>query len=155
METHTQAQHAPDERVNWEALHDQIVAVKSNVSFKELSAASSENVLILNTHRQIVFITRRCLDLFGINDPAEVYGCRLGEIMQCVHSEDGCGTTKMCKFCGVDKATRASLLGDSQSLYFCITQKHTEGKLTLLIQSTPITLKGEHYILLSLSEKAG
>ena len=151
-----QGQQTPDKRVSWEALHDQIVAVKSNVSFKELSAAGSDNVLILNTHRQIVFVTRNCLNLFGIDDPAEVYGCRIGEMMQCVHSApDGCGGTKMCQFCGVEKATRASLKGESLAQYFCITHKHSQEKLTFLIQSKPITLEGESFILLSLSEKEG
>jgi PAS domain-containing protein len=151
---HTYEQQAPEERASWEELHDQIVAVKSNVSFKELAAAGSENILILNTQRQIVFITRSCLDLFGIDDPAEVYGCRLGEMMQCMNSDkNGCGGTKMCKFCGASNATRASLCGEPQSRYFCITQKHTEDKLTLLIQSQPITLKEERFILLSLTEK--
>jgi hypothetical protein len=154
METHTQTQHAPDERVSWGELHGQIVTVKSNVSFKEFSVAGSENVLILNTQRQIVFITRRCLDLFGIDDPAEVYGCRIGEMMQCVHSDQGgCGGAKMCKSCGANNATRASLHGESNTRSFCIKQKHSQKKLTLLIQSKPITLNGESFILLSLSEK--
>lgn len=151
---HTDEQQAPEERASWEELHDQIVAVKSNVSFKELSAAGSENIIILNTHRQIVFITRSCLDLFGVDDPAEVYGCRLGEMMQCMNSDEhGCGGSKLCKFCGASTTTRASLCGEPQSRYFCITQKHTGDKLTLLIQSQPITLKEERFILLSLTEK--
>lgn len=150
---HTQQQQPLNERVSWEALHDQIVTVKSNVSFRELVAASSENIVILNTHMQIVFVTRRCMDLFEIDDPAEVYGCRLGEAMRCIHAEHGgCGTSKHCVFCGAANAISASLSGEAKSTAYSVAQKHTGERLNLTVHTKPITLKGEHYILLSLSE---
>lgn len=140
------------ERVEWETLHDQIIAVKSNISFKELSAAVSENVVVLNTHMQIVFVTRSCLNLFGVDDPALIYGCRIGEAMRCKNSEpNGCGTSNHCEYCGAANAIHASLCGESASSTYNIAQSHTNGRIHLQVHTEPITLKGERYTLLSLS----
>jgi PAS domain-containing protein len=149
----TNTDHALAERADWEDLYDQILSVKSNLSFKDLSGSSSEYILILNTHMQIVFVTRRCLDLLGIEDPAEVYGCRTGEVIQCIYSnrENGCGTTSFCHLCGAAHAILGSLKGDTNTRKFHVTQQHNDQTLALTITTKPIRLSGTRYILLSLA----
>ena len=139
------------ERVSWETLHSQIGIVKSSLTFKELSAAKSENIFVLNTHRQIVFITRSCLDMFGIDDPANAYGCRPGEAMNCTHAQaNGCGTSAHCKNCGARNAALASLGGHPASKAFKLHQVDSEAVLDFTISSEAITLEGQLFLLISL-----
>ena len=146
----TFAPYLPEPRVDWRTLHDQIVTVKSNISFKELVAAKSEKIVILNTHMQIVFVTRRCLNLFEVDDPAEIYGCRLGEALRCSHAEaNGCGTSKHCEFCGAANSILASLSGESKSATYTVTQTHSGERLDLMPLVADVGLDG-HALNLSI-----
>jgi hypothetical protein len=150
----TQSNHTPAERASWEDLYDQIVAVKSNLSFKDLCDLSNENILILNAQMQIVFVSRGCLNLIGIEDPAEVYGCRTGEMLQCVHSNkrNGCGTAPFCHLCGIARAISTSLKGmTTHRNHRITTQRDNHLTLELSIQTKPVDLKGTRYVLLSLA----
>jgi hypothetical protein len=147
----TQIQQALNDRVSWETLHSQIGIVKSNLTFKELSAARSENVFVLNAHRQIVFITRSCLDLFDIEDPATVYGCRLGEAMHCTNAQaHGCGVSKNCQLCGARNAALACLEGQAASQPFQLLQEGSEQAINFTINAEAITLEGQLFIMISL-----
>lgn len=144
-----------NERVSWETLHSQIGIVKRSLSFKELSTAKSENVFVLNTHRQIVFITRSCLDLFNIEDPATVYGCRPGEAMHCTHAQaNGCGTSAHCKYCGARNAALASLGGTPTSKAFKLHQIDSEELIDFTVSSEAITLEGQLFLMVSLTQGA-
>jgi hypothetical protein len=141
-----------EERTSWENLYNQIISVKSNLSFKDLYDMSSENILVLNPQMQIVFVSRGCLDLIGIEDPAEVYGCRTGEMLQCVHSNkrNGCGTAPFCHLCGITRAISTSLKGmTTRRNHRITTQRDNHLTLELSIQTKPVDLKGTRYVLLS------
>jgi hypothetical protein len=151
MDTLTPTYKEPNARVNWETLHAQIGSVKSNISFKELSEAKSENIFVLNTHRQIVFITRSCLDIFGIEDPAVAYACRPGEMMQCYHAQaNGCGESDACKLCGAFQAALACLQHNTGSQRFHLKQKDSRKTIHFTVHTEAITLKGELFMMISL-----
>ena len=153
MDTSTSKRKEPSPRVSWETLHSQIASVKSNISFKELSAAKSENIFILNTHRQIVFITRSCLDLFKIKDPSEAYGCRPGEMMACYHAQaNGCGESEECKECGAYQAALACLQHNSGTKRFHLKQTDSEQTTDFTVQTEAISLQGELFMMVSLTK---
>ncbi|CAA6680282.1 MULTISPECIES: hypothetical protein [unclassified Lentimonas] len=151
MDTSTSTRKEPSARVSWETLHAQIASVKSNISFKELSTAKSENIFILNTHRQIVFITRSGLDLFQIEDPSEAYGCRPGEMMGCDHARaNGCGESEECKECGAYQAALACLQHNSGTKRFHLKQADREQTIDFTVHTEAISLQGELFIMVSL-----
>jgi hypothetical protein len=147
----TKIQKPLNDRVSWETLHSQIRIVKSSLTFKELSATKSENVFVLNAHRQIVFITRSCLDLFDIEDPATAYGCRPGEMMQCVNAQaNGCGVSENCKLCGARTAVLTCLEGEATSRSFQLLQDGSEQAMNFTITAEAITLEGQLFLMISL-----
>lgn len=151
----TQIQKPLNDRVSWETLHSQIGIVKSNLTFKELSAAKSENVFVLNAHRQIVFITRSCLDLFDIEDPATVYGCRPGEMMQCANAQaNGCGASQECQLCGARKAALECLEGRATSHPFQLLQNDSGQAIDFTVNAEAITLDGQLFLMISLIQSA-
>jgi hypothetical protein len=141
------------ERASWDELYDQIQTVKSKLSFKHLCDTTSANILVLNAQMQIAFVSRGCLDLLKIQDPAVVYGCRIGEALQCIHAnkQSGCGTAPFCRVCGVTRAWRTTLKGVATARNYSIRQLNKPQTLELCIHSKPIELEGMRYILLSLT----
>ncbi|MFQ3271741.1 MAG: FlaA1/EpsC-like NDP-sugar epimerase [Lentimonas sp.] len=128
--------------------------VKSGISFKEFAAAKSGNMFILNTHRQIVFITRSVLDLFNIEDPAEVYGCRPGEMMRCeLAHHDGCGVSEECQLCGANQAANDCLKRNSAAHPFELLQKDSEEAIPFTVHAEAITLSGQLFMMISLIKK--
>lgn len=153
MYTETHTTKTPSQRVSWETLHAQIGLVKSSISFNELSKAKSENIFLLNTHRQIVFITRSCLDLFGIADPAVAYGCRPGEMMGCLNAQaNGCGESPACKDCGAFQAAMACLKHNTGNKHFQLTQIDSEQTKGITVHAEALTLKGELFMMISLTQ---
>ncbi len=151
----TQIQQALNDRVSWETLHYQIGIVKSNLTFKELSAARSENVFVLNAHRQIVFITRSCLDLFDIEDPATVYGCRPGEMMHCANAQaSGCGVSEDRELCGARTAVLACLEGQAVSRPFQLLQEGRKQAINFTVNAEAITLEGQLFLMISLIQNS-
>ena len=153
MSTQPDTTKTPSQRVSWKTLHAQIGSVKSSITFNELSKAKSENIFLLNTHRQIVFITRSCLDLFAIEDPAEVYGCRPGEMMGCHHAQiNGCGESEECKDCGAYQAALACLKHNTASKPFQLTQTGSDQRKDFTVHAEALTLKGELFMMVSLAQ---
>ena len=73
----------------------------------ELARIIPDAFVILNPYRQIVYANTSLMTLFNIKDPEKIYGRRLGEALNCLHSretEGGCGTTAFCKYCGATNA---------------------------------------------------
>jgi hypothetical protein len=143
----------PSPRVHWETLHAQIGRVKRSISFIELSKAKSQHIFLLNAYRQIVFITRSCLDLFGIDDPAEAYGCRPGEMMRCTHAQaNGCGESPACQLCGAFEASLDCLKYNRGTRHFQLKQVNHQPIKALTVQTEALTLQGELFMMVSLTE---
>ena len=152
MNTQTHTDKTPSQRVSWETLHAQIGLVKSSISFNELSKAKSENIFLLNTHRQIVFITRSCLDLFGIADAAEAYGCRPGEMTNCYHAQaNGCGESPACKLCGAFQAAMNCLKHNTGNKHFELKQVNSEQTMDFTVHTEALTLQGQLFMMISLT----
>ncbi|MBY9006531.1 MAG: HAMP domain-containing histidine kinase, partial [Candidatus Lokiarchaeota archaeon] len=58
---------------------------------------------IINEYRQIVYMNKYALEFSKINDLSEAIGKRVGELLNCIHSNEGkggCGTSEACSYCG-------------------------------------------------------
>lgn len=155
-EMHT-TQFAPAERTPVEILEWQVESWQKAPHAPQLFNAVSDLVLVLNTHRQIVFATESFQRLAAQSGTAECLGHRPGEALNCTHageSTDGCGTTVFCSQCGAVNAILEGLAG-RMAVLECRMLRQVDGRseaLDLRVQATPIEHEGEHYCLLAVSD---
>jgi len=79
-------------------------------------------LIVLNSHRQIVFSNKAFLDILGIHDLGNFLGLRPGEAMGCSYAhveEAGCGTSTFCRECGALRAVLESMIGNAKAQHDC------------------------------------
>ncbi len=114
-------------------------------------------VLILNRHRQIVFVNRNLLELLSLSDGADLLGLRPGELFHCENACDGpggCGTADGCRECGAIKAVLCAL-GDERRVEECrITQRKGDDVLAydLKVCATPFERDGEKFVIFAIND---
>lgn len=117
--------HAPAERLDSEAINNQIK--NFNVTESYIKALDSMNifVIILNSYRQIVYANKAYLRIMKIGNLAEVLGKRLGESINCINAfknEGGCGTAKACINCSAGNIILKSIN----------TKQELEGEISII-----------------------
>lgn len=141
MDTHF----LPPERVD--------IEVAQNVSeklYKKLAPwfdAVPVSVLVLNSHRQILYCNQSFRSLAKRVDVEEVIGLRPGEALRCLNAEimeAGCGTSKFCSVCGAAIAILKSLRGEEDCQECNIIRRENSGESPLDIQvfTKPVELEG-------------
>uniref|UniRef100_B8DRN6 Histidine kinase n=1 Tax=Nitratidesulfovibrio vulgaris (strain DSM 19637 / Miyazaki F) TaxID=883 RepID=B8DRN6_NITV9 len=114
-------------------------------------------VLILNRHRQIVFVNRNLLELLSLSDGANLLGLRPGELFHCENACEGpggCGTADGCRECGAVKAVLCAL-GNERRVEECrITQRKGDDVLAydLKVCATPFDRDGERFIIFAIND---
>ncbi len=71
-------------------------------------------VLVVNSHRQIIFANQAMADLVDAENGAALVGIRPGEALHCHYvdaGEAGCGTSPFCRYCGAARAMAEVELG--------------------------------------------
>jgi len=134
-------QYAPAERASLEEIQEQSFFFSKPHYLNEYSDALPNIFLVLNSHRQIVFLNQALLDLVGRKHPEEVYGLRPGEVLNCIHAhktEGGCGTTEFCRTCGAANVILAAIGGKKDVKECRITTRDGES-LDMKIWSRPLT----------------
>jgi PAS domain-containing protein len=96
----------PAERASKKEIQHQVTRFKDDPSIGQLFNAVPDLILLLNKHRQIVFVNKSFLNFFGIKSETSIYGLRPGEVLDCIHCKEiqGCGTTEFCTVCGAANA---------------------------------------------------
>ncbi len=100
-------QFASPERASTDQLASDIGHARNLPLVKELTQVIPDAFVILNSHRQIVYGNTTLMALLNLKSPKTLYGQRMGEAFDCIHShetEGGCGTTAFCKYCGAVNA---------------------------------------------------
>ena len=107
-------------------------------------------VMVVNNHRQIVFANERLLDLLSPEQrQVGVLGRRPGEVLGCMHAfetDEGCGTTESCTFCGAVNAMLTGLHGGDRVEECRMTRANGEA-LDLRVWTTPLALDGEQFTI--------
>jgi hypothetical protein len=148
-------QHATAERTDWEVLHTELRMIRENPVIQNDLENCCEPHLILNTFRQIVFANAAFRDWLGVEDPANLYGCRPGEVVDCIHSalgRGGCGTSKNCRSCGLVNAVLKSIRGETQAGKSSLTISGKTTPLKLTVFTMPVTIARCPFVLVTLSE---
>lgn len=111
------------------------------------------SLLVLNTHRQIIFCNKAFHILSQKEQREDVIGLRPGEALNCIHSSvmrAGCGTSDFCNVCGAANAILKSLEGtaDCQECRLLRVVNEMEVPLDLQVFANPIEFRGEPFTLL-------
>ena len=112
---------APAGREDYEALSLAASRLDQNDLFRRMLDAMPSAVVVLNDKRQIIAANQALLGLVASDEP-EIRGRRPGEILQCVHAEegpDGCGTGKHCQTCGAVAAILGCQAANCQTTNEC------------------------------------
>jgi signal transduction histidine kinase len=136
-------------------VRDQVSNFRENALLIRILDGISTAVLILNSHRQIIFANRAFLELARISDIYAITGLRPGEAIGCIFSgrtQGGCGTTEFCQECGAAKAILSSLRGIEDVQEFRVSLDHDSNALDLRVMTAPIELMGEIFSVFSISD---
>ncbi len=93
-------------RADADSINDDFKSLEEFDVSEYLNVAESHNFLILNKHRQVVFMGSDIEKLFE-KSKDEILGKRPGEIFNCVHSDETEGGCETAKFCGKCRALRS------------------------------------------------
>lgn len=113
-------------------------------------------LIVLNSHRQIVFSNRAFLDILGINDLGNFLGLRPGEAMGCSYAhveEAGCGTSIFCRECGALRAVLESMINNSKTQHDCqllVNHDDESSAKDLRVFVSPWDVENEKYYVVTI-----
>lgn len=142
----------PAERSSSADLQRGADVVHAQSSFREALQLVPNLVVVLDSHRQIVFANNAALAILGGQDLRCLVGMRTGEAMGCVHHDEGtggCGTTASCRYCGAANAVRRSQQGEAatEECRLKVRRDGQEEAMDLRIWATPVEMGGETFTL--------
>jgi K+-sensing histidine kinase KdpD len=149
---------APAERLDDEAVKNQIEFASKNPIIDSVLNAGNGVLAILNTHRQIVAVNKSLLSFLNIDTPESIFGLRPGEAVECIHAhelEGGCGTSSWCSTCGAAIAIVSAMADKKPVTKKCIISTSKQGiqtELCFLVRSSIITFQENDFILLFLQD---
>ncbi len=125
---------------------------------KAVFEAASGVVMILNDHRQAVYVNQKLFEILKGKKLDDVLGYRPGEIFNCINaitSPGGCGTSKACKVCGAATAIIESMMHAVKSEKECrITTSEDEknGSMELMVSAVPLVIEQENYYIFTVAD---
>ncbi|MBN2703098.1 MAG: PAS domain-containing sensor histidine kinase [Pontiellaceae bacterium] len=120
--------------------------------------ALPDAIVILDQHRQITYANRTLLNIYPELTPEEIYGLRLGELINCIHRNDipsGCGTSRRCTLCGANRAILAGLQGAQAEEQCRANVENPIHALDLLIYCTPLSFMNKPFTMVLIKDISG
>jgi hypothetical protein len=145
-------------RASKDVIGRQVAAVVSHPASTAVLEAFSGMVLVLNRERQVVAANTRVLRTLGIAEPERILGLRPGEVLGCVHAEQGpggCGTGEACRCCGAVTALLACQDHGVPSEEECLLTARigdNEASFEFRARAAPFECRGETFTVLSLRD---
>lgn len=112
--------------------------------------------VVLNDKRQVVIANDELLKLLDESEVEGTLGKRLGELMTCVNrnrSAGGCGTSKHCEVCDVNKSICACLSTETKNQYetrLTVEQDDKVQSLDLEVTAAPFVWDNRSFVFFSL-----
>ncbi len=137
-------QFAPAERLTDQLIIEQAQKMSAASQIPALFNILPYIVLILNKQRQIVYSNNSLFEALGLRAANEVLGLRPGEVLKCIHADEGpggCGTSECCSVCGSVQAILESQRTKSLVSKECHVTLQSAGgpaSLDLLIYAAPV-----------------
>jgi len=146
---------ASPERADRDQLFRATNAVLGDIRGTQCLRAVPSPLVVLDSHRQIVFANAAFLRIAGFRDAASAVGLRPGEALGCSHAGEmpaGCGTSEFCCTCGAAQAILVSQKGSSAVRECRITQKSSAAAFDFRVWTTPMEFGGDRYTLFTLED---
>lgn len=122
---------------------------------KDLINATPDGMVILNDHRQIIYANKALCDMLGLTHADMYVGQRPGELMHCIHSDDGpdgCGTSEACRICGGLNAVLESRTTNhtaTREMTLTVTQSGQMHAFDFKVTAAPFAVDRSHYTIVS------
>ncbi len=145
---------APAERLEGEALEQQIAHFKGMIDSLSILDAIPDSTVILNSHRQIVY-ANRLFEEFVNTEASQFLGKRLGEILSCEHNafgSGGCGTSEFCSVCGAVNAMIRTIDHNEVSQKECRLSTVNLDSYEFEVKSTPYHTEIGDFVFFSLRD---
>ena len=147
--------YAPAERATREELERQFSHFQNIDTVTELLGKIPVVFIVVNIHRQIVYLNEGALEFTGLEDLSSVIGIRPGELLECIHAteeEGGCGTAEACKYCGAVNAVIESQKGKSVVRDCRLTVGNDHRAFDLRIWASPLIINNEEFTALTIQD---
>lgn len=147
----SETQFLPAERASDDKLAAQVWFFGQHTGLDTFVDAVPDVYLVLNAERQIVFANERMREWIDCENFDDIAGLRVGEALDCVHSDKtlgGCGTTEFCQTCGAALAILTSQKGKNDVRECRIMQKNGNA-LDLRVWTTPTDIEETRYTIFS------
>ncbi len=142
---------APAERLSQTEIQKQRTYFEQSDGLTRSVIDSIPNIfVILNEQRQIVYANEAIAAALEIR-PERVCGQRPGELLNCMHSANGCGTTEFCSTCGAVEVILSSLKGQ-KLVRECRIMQQDGNALDLRVWGTPLAVNGSMYSIFVLQD---
>jgi hypothetical protein len=125
---------------------------------KEVLEGMNSAVVILDNNRQIVAYNQLAKKLFEIYGTEIVYGKRIGEALNCIHSDvmpAGCGTSQFCQECGAAIAIKKhneSLNKEINECRITSTKDSVEFALDLKVSASTLNVNSNRFMLFTVQD---
>ncbi len=140
--------------VNSEIL-DQINIFNDDTSIREILEIVPNYALILNQNCKIVYCNSKFQEFVGINDKNNLLGLNAGYAIECENhfeSEEGCGKSDECAFCGINNSCIMGLNGLTCIEEVTIRTKYSKLSIDLRVTAAPIVRNKKPFVLLFLDD---
>lgn len=130
--------------------------ISSNSGVKTILEALPHIVLILNEDRQIVHANTTLLSVLGISNINDIMAQRPGEVIHCIHADEGpngCGTSRNCSLCGAVLAVIESQQSGepvSKEAHLTSVMNDQEVAWNLLVVASPVIISDENFTIVSM-----
>jgi len=147
---------APAERAEREHLSDQARHLQTQVTsvMQFLLDTAGDILLVLNEQRQIVYANQTLHRSLDLEDDYSALGQRPGEVLGCTDVDQmtgGCGTSILCRTCGLALAIVSGLQG-AEAVKECSIKQNDGTALEFCVRARPLELDGEHFVVISLKD---
>lgn len=148
---------ASPKRATSEELAQQRKYLTDRPLVRQLIEATSEVMLIVNPHRQIVMANRALCRLLEIDTDQEMVGKRPGEALTCVHEDEmpgGCGTAEACRTCGAAKSLVTGLKLDENTSECRLTRRSDGGlqAMDFSVLTSQLSLNGVEFFIFTMKD---
>lgn len=139
-----------------EVLKQEKIIIDSLIHFKDIFNSISTVSLVLNSTRQIIFVSNDFLKNFDLTSDNSVFGTRFGEFISCIHAKEsphGCNNSTSCYLCGAFQAVIESEKTNQkvQKETRITTNKNgDQASLELSVSSVPIKLSDKQFYIVTI-----
>lgn len=133
-------------------------ALKNNELLRMFQEAMPDLALIVNKNRQLVYANNNLIRFLDIEDSNRPLGKRLGNLLNCIHSNEqpsGCGTTDSCRFCGVVNAviesqnSRKPVVKEAR---ITATNDNEDTAYDLRVKASPLFYQDQEYTIICIND---